>query len=144
MTVAEHEYPYLLPQADVLTKPFWDALREHKLAIQECGACGKLRHPPIGVCPECGSEAIAWRVMNGRGTLYSYIVVHQTALPNWRGSVPYNIVMVALDEAPDIKLYGNVVDFDDAQLKVGLPVVASYDDVTSEDTILRWRVVDPT
>ena len=27
-------------------------------------------------------------------------------------------------------------------LKVGLPLVAVFDDVTPEDTIIRWRVAD--
>jgi len=144
MTVAEHEYPYLLPQPDALTRLFWDATRQHKLAIQECGACGTLRHPPIGVCAECGSEAIAWRTMSGRGTLYSYVIVHQTALPNWREDVPYNIALIALDEAPEIRLFGNVIGFDDAKLKIGLPLVAVFDDVTPEDTIIRWCVENTT
>lgn len=142
MTVAEQEYPYLLPQPDDLTKPYWDAAREHRLAIQACGSCGLLRHPPMRICADCGSEATTWQTMSGRGTLYSWITVHQTALPNWRGALPYNIVMVSLDDSPEIRLYGNVVDFDDARLKVGLSLEAAFDDVTSDDTIVRWRVVN--
>ena len=134
------EYPYLLPQSDPLTQTFWDAARRHELVIQECGACGKLRHPPTGTCSECGSETIGWRRLSGRGTLYSYVIVHQTALAGWRGAVPYNIVQVTPEDAPGIRLYGNVVDFDDSQLKVGLPLAAVFDDVTPEDTIIRWRV----
>lgn len=136
------EYAYLLPQSDPLTQGFWEAAKRHELVIQECGECGKLRHPPAGTCPECGSEAFGWRKMSNRGTLYSYVIVHQTALPNWRKSVPYNIVQVAHNDAPEIRLYGNVVDFDDSRLKVGLPLVAVFDDVTPEDTIIRWRVED--
>lgn len=136
------EYAYLLPQPDSLTQPFWDAAKRHELVIQECGECGKLRHPPVGICAECGSEATGWRTMSGRGTLYSHVVVHQTALPSWRTAVPYNIVMVTPDEAPEIRLYSNVIDFDHSKLKVGLPLVAAFDDVTSDDTIIRWRVAD--
>ena len=77
-------YPYLLPLADVLTQPFWDAAKQHRLAIQQCSDCGKLRHPPTRVCAACGSEAMGWRTLSGRGTLYSFTIVHQTALPNWR------------------------------------------------------------
>lgn len=133
------EYAYLLPLTDALTQEWWDAARRHELVIQECADCLTLRHPPVGTCANCGSEAVQWRKMNGKGTVYSYIVVHQTALPAWRESVPYNIVMVTLDDAPEIRLYGNVVDVDDADLELGLPVSAVFDDVTPEDTILRWR-----
>ena len=137
-----HDYPYLLPQADTLTQPFWDAARRHALVIQECSECSKVRHPPTAQCSECGSETYGWRTLSGRGSLYSYVIVHQTALPDWRGAVPYNIVMVTPEEAPGLTLYGNVVQFDDSQLKVGLPLVAVFDDVTTEDTIIRWRVAD--
>jgi len=77
--------------------------------------------------------------MNGRGRIYSYLVVHQTALPAWRDLVPYNIVMVELDDAPEIRVMGNVVDVDNADLSIGMPLRAVFDDVTEEDTLLRWR-----
>ena len=140
MTVAA--YPYLLPLADALTQPFWDAAKQHRLAIQHCSDCGKLRHPPTRNCAACDSEAIGWRALSGRGTLYSFTIVHQTALPNWRAAGPFNIALVALEEAPEIRLVGNVVDCDDSRLRVGLPLVALFDDVTPEDTLVRWRVVD--
>ncbi len=80
--------------------------------------------------------------MSGRGTVYSYIVVHQTALPMWKGAVPYNIAMVALQDAPGIKVMANVIGIDNAALRIGLPVLAAFDDVTGEDTLLRWRPDD--
>lgn len=135
----QQEYPFPLPQPDALTQPWWDALRRHELVIQACGDCGTLRQPPQGICAKCGSEAVTWRTMSGRGTIYSYIVVHQTALPAWREAVPYNIAMVALDDAPEIRLYGNVLDVDNSDLAIGMPVSAVFDDATPDDTILRWR-----
>ena len=132
-------YAYPLPQPDAETKGWWDALRRHELVIQECAACQRLRHPPHSVCPACGSEERTWRTMNGTATLYSYVVVHRPTLPSWRESVPYNIAVVTLDDAPEIRLHGNVVDVDDDELAIGLPLVAVFDDVTADDTLLRWR-----
>jgi uncharacterized OB-fold protein len=141
--VSTDERAILLPQPDAVTQGFWDAAKRHELAIQECVDCGTLRHPPQAMCTECGSERFSWRTMSGRGTLYSYVIVHQTALPAFRDAVPYNLVMVALDDAPQIRLHGNVVDFDDEQLKVGLSVTVVFDDITPDDTLIRWRVVEP-
>lgn len=138
MTATTEDYPYLLPQADPLTQGWWDALRRHELVIQECTDCSTLRHTPSGHCPQCGSEASGWRRMGGRGKVYSYVVVHQTALSAWRDAVPYNIVMVELEDAPEIRVYGNVVDVDNTDLEIGMPVRVVFDDVTDEDTILRW------
>lgn len=134
-------YPHPLPQADHLTQPWWAASHRHELVIQECGDCRTLRHPPQAVCSNCGSESISWRTMSGRGKLYSYVIVHQTALPSWRASVPYNIVMVELEDAPEIQLYGNVIDVEPEDLKVGLPLEVVFDDVTPDDTIVRWRLL---
>ena len=77
--------------------------------------------------------------LSGRGTLYTYIIVHQPVLAQWRESGPYNIIQVALEEAPEIRMTSNAVEVDNSQLKVGMPLEVVFDDVTAEDTIPRWR-----
>ena len=131
-------YDLLLPAPDVQTRPWWDAVRRHELVIEACSGCGTLRHPPQAVCAECGSEQHEWRQMTGRGSLYSYVVVHRPTLPQWRGLAPYNVVLVALEEAPEIRLHGNVVGVEESELTIGMSLVASFDDVTGDDTIIRW------
>lgn len=132
-------YDYLLPQPDAETQGWWDAARRHELVVQECTDCGKLRHPPQSLCSNCGSEQRQWRAMSGRGTLYSYVIVHRATLPQWRESVPYNVALVALDDAPEIRLYGNVIDVDNTDLRVGQPLEVVFDDVTPDETLIRWR-----
>lgn len=132
-------YEFLLPQPDAQTQGWWDAVKRHELVVQECVKCKAVQHPPQSICPECGSEEHGWRTVSGRGTLYSYVIVHRATLPAWREAVPYNVAMVELEDEPDIRFYGNVVDVDNSDLKVGLPLVAVFDDVTPDDTILRWR-----
>ena len=36
-------------------------------------------------------------------------------------------------------MVSNVVDVDNADLKIGMPLEIVYDDVTPEDTIFRWK-----
>ena len=133
------EYKYLLPLADPETQPYWDALKQHELRIQRCTSCQTLRFPPHKICTNCYSENSEWEKLSGRGTLYTYIIVTQPVLPQWREAVPYNVIQVALEEAPEIQIMGNAVGVDDSQLKVGMPLEAVFDDVTPEDTILRWK-----
>ena len=132
-------YSLLLPGVDDTTRPYWDALRRHELALQACAECGELLHPPRSVCAACGSEQIVWRALAARATLYSFVVVHMPTLPQWRAAGPYNVALVALDDAPHLRLHGNIVEVDSAQLRIGMPLEAVFDDVTSDDTILRWR-----
>jgi uncharacterized protein len=137
-------YEFLLPAPDAETQPWWDAARRHELVIQACADCGTLRHAPRAVCSACGSEKREWRRMSGRGTLYSYVTVHRPTLPMWRDAVPYNVVMVALDEAPEIRLHGNVIGVDNSALKIGMPLEATFDDVAEDDTIIRWQPASPS
>lgn len=137
--MATQPYKYLLPQPDMETEEWWNAVKRHELVIQRCRDCQTLRHPPQATCPNCHSENREWVKVSGRGSLYTYIIVHQPVLPQWREDAPYNIVQVALEEAPYIRIVGNVVGVDNSQLKVGMPVEIVFDDVTPEDTIPRWH-----
>ncbi|MBI2847805.1 MAG: OB-fold domain-containing protein [Chloroflexi bacterium] len=133
-------YKFLLPRPDLETKGWWGALRRHEMVLQRCTSCQTFRHPPQGTCPKCYSEDWEWVKMSGRGTIYSFIVVWQSVLPQWRRDTPYNVVQVTPEEAPNIRITGNVIDVDHSALKIGMPVEAVFDDVTPEDTILRWRL----
>ncbi|MAF85797.1 MAG: hypothetical protein CL875_04895 [Dehalococcoidales bacterium] len=133
------KYKYLLPLPDFETKEWWGALRWYELVFQRCTRCQTFRHPPQGTCPRCYSEDHEWIKVSGRGILYSYITVWQPVLPQWRGDVPYNIVQVTLEDAPNIKIIGNVIGVDNSRLTINMPLVAVFDDVTQEDTILRWQ-----
>lgn len=133
------EYKYLLPQPDPETQEWWDAVKRHELLLQRCTQCKTFRHPPQGTCSNCYSESREWVKLSGRGTLYTYIVVTQAVLPQWREAGPYNIVQVTPEEAPAIRIHGNVVGLDNSQLRVGMPLQVFFDDVTPNDTIPRWR-----
>lgn len=79
--------------------------------------------------------------MSGRGTIYSFVVVHKPTLPQWKSRAPYNILMVALDDAPHIRLYGDLVGEGDTAPVIGVSVEAVFDDVSADDTLIRWRLV---
>ena len=44
-----------VPQPSDEARPFFEALREHRLVIQCCTVCGAQGHPPRAVCLECRS-----------------------------------------------------------------------------------------
>jgi uncharacterized OB-fold protein len=60
------------PRVSSFTRPFWDGLAEGRLRTSACGRCGRLSFPPKPVCRDCWSEAVVWRDLVPRGTLYSY------------------------------------------------------------------------
>ena len=77
-----------LPQPDADSAPFWEACGRHELRVQRCADCGSRRHPPRPRCPDCGSFAVEWERLSGRGEVYSWVVAHPPVLPAFQERVP--------------------------------------------------------
>jgi hypothetical protein len=129
-----------LPAVTDDTRPFWDACRRHVLAVERCRDCGTFRHMPSPVCWRCRSFAHEWVTVSGRGTVFSHAVVHRAFMPELAGHVPYTLVVVALDDAPGVRIVSNLVDAAPDELAIGLPVEVVFEDVTPEVTVPRFRV----
>lgn len=110
-----------LPEVDHLTKPFWDAAKEHKLVLQKCARCGAFQWYPKPLCEECGYNILVWTEVNGKGTIYSFTVIYHAKMnPAFEKDTPYNIVIVELDEGP--RMYSNLIDCPPQDLKIGMRV----------------------
>jgi hypothetical protein len=97
--------PKQSPVPDEVDKGFWEACNEDRLVIQNCTACNRLQQPPEAACYECGSkDHLEWKEMSGRGTIYTYAVMYDTPVPLLYNDQPFNVAVVALEEAPEIKL----------------------------------------
>ena len=132
--------PFPAPAVTDDTRPFWDACRRRELAVQRCAECGTFRHPPTPVCWHCRSFRHEWTRLSGRGTVFSYAVVHRAFLPELAEAVPYTVVVVSLDDAPGVRLVSNLVGAAPGELRVGLPVEVLFEDVSPEVTLPRFRV----
>jgi uncharacterized protein len=111
---------------------FWfEGAREHKLLIQRCASCGKLRHPPRPMCGECRS--LEWDTVEarGRGTVYSYVVNHHPQVPAF--DYPLAVGLVELEEGT--RLVANVVGVEPADVHVGMPVEVEFVDHDPELTL---------
>ena len=130
MTTAARRFD--LPAPDDDTRPFWDALNDGRLLIKRCQSCGRAHYYPRTFCPYCWSEAVDWEQASGRGTIYTWSIVHQNDLPPFNERVPYVAAIVELDEGP--RMMTNIVDCDVDGLEVGQRVAVTFrrisDDVT--------------
>lgn len=127
---------------DAATRPFWDACRRRELRLQRCSECGAFRQPPSAGCPHCGSAQSDWPLLSGRGTVFSYTIVHHAAVPPLAAEVPYNVVVVALDDAPGARLISNLLDVAPAEVAVGMRVVIAWDEVKPDVVLPRFRRVE--
>jgi uncharacterized OB-fold protein len=107
------------PVPDEESAGFWAALREHRVELQRCTACGRHRFPPMPSCPWCASTN--WEVVAsaGEGTVYSWVTVHRAFEPAWADQVPYTIAVVELRER--CRLLGRV-DAESGAVEAGLAV----------------------
>ncbi|HXA29705.1 MAG TPA: OB-fold domain-containing protein [Candidatus Angelobacter sp.] len=85
------------PQVDIESRPYWDALREHRISVQRCTTCGRLRFPPMPGCPYCGARGFERVDVSGEGRVYSFVRVHRALTPAMEGEVPYVVAVVQLD-----------------------------------------------
>lgn len=119
------------------TAPFWAALREGRLDLQRCTACGCLRSPPGPRCAACGSAEAAWETMSGRAEVVTWTVMHQRYFPGFGDGTPYVVLLVRLEEGP--LLYSNLVEAAPETLRIGLPLEAVFSEAIPGFGILRFR-----
>jgi uncharacterized OB-fold protein len=130
----------LLPDPDEITAPFWAGCAEGELRVQRCDDCGRWRFPPRPMCPACRSFAASWTATAGRGTIWSFVVAHPPLLPAYAEHAPYPVVVVQLDEDPELRMVGNVVaapgaridSIAPADLAIGQPVSVTFEPVDAD------------
>jgi uncharacterized OB-fold protein len=122
-----------LPSTDMETQPFWDGLKEGTFLLRHCNACGRDHYYPRPFCPTCWSDDVEWKAASGRGTLYTYSVVHVNDLPPFNERVPYVAAIVELEEGPRVMTNVEGVPFD--ELRAEMPVVVEFKAISDDVTI---------
>ena len=114
---------------------FWEGLKEHRLLAQRCVRCRQLRHPPGPMCPNCHSLEWETEPLSGRGTVHSYVIVHQPQLPGFNYPLP--VVLVELEEG--VRLVGNLLDVGAAEAGIGQGVEAAFVEVEPGYVLYAFR-----
>lgn len=136
--------PAPLPNVDYIDhKPFWEATRQGRLAIQRCSACAAMRFPPRPSCRKCGSFDHAWVDVAPQGTLYSWTVTHVPMHPHFASAVPYALGVVALGGAAGVRMLGRVLA-EPAALRMEMRLRAVFEPTADERVVLvNWQPDPP-
>jgi uncharacterized OB-fold protein len=121
-----------LPVVDLETAPYWEATKERKLLIKECGACGRAFFYPRNHCPYCWSTETTWREASGRGTVYTFTVVYQNDLPPFRDRIPYVVAVVELEEG--VRMTSNIEGITPEEVRCGMPVQVAFREEQRSET----------
>ena len=135
--------PKIIPVPDELSQPFWDAVNEQRLILQNCIGCDKLQYPPQTTCQACDSaEGLEWREVEGKGHIAAYIVIEDGRLNRRMPDQPYNLALVTLDQDPTVNFYSNLPGVPAYQVPVGAAVEVTFEEVAPGQLIHEWRVVE--
>lgn len=110
------------PEADDLTRPFWEACGRRQLTVQECARCQHRFFTPSAACPACLSLDWTWQPSPGTGTLYSFTEVLRP--PSADFEVPYILAVVDLDDG--WTMLSNVVGATADELVCGQPLRVEF------------------
>jgi uncharacterized protein len=117
------------PVLDDDNAPFWLGCRDRRLMLQRCGSCGAWQFPPRSLCTSCRSADVSWEQASGGGIVSSYTICHPPVLPAYADRVPYNVIVVQLEEGPF--LVSNLLDADPSvDLAVRVDFVVIDDELT--------------
>ncbi|MDA0733420.1 MAG: OB-fold domain-containing protein [Chloroflexi bacterium] len=134
--------PKVIPVADDLSKPFWDAVNQKHLLLQNCTSCDKLQYPPQPACQVCGSDdGLEWKEVQGKGHVATYIVIEDGRLNRRMPDQPYNLALITLDEDPTVNFYSNLPGTPPYDVPVGAAVEVTFEEVAPDQLIHEWRVI---
>ncbi|ASR36264.1 acyl dehydratase [Prauserella marina] len=127
-----------LPEPTPVSRPFWDALSEHRILVQYSPSLGGYVFYPRTLAPGTLADDLEWRQISGRGTLYTYTVAERPTAPPWADAVPQFPAVVQWDEGPRVST--ELVGVTRSGITVGMRVVPVFDtDEATGTTLLRYR-----
>jgi uncharacterized OB-fold protein len=124
MAIRRDDFP--LPDVDdPLTAPYFAGAARGELMITRCDACDEYVWYPAERCPHCQGP-LTWAAVSGAGTLFSWATVRRAFLPAFADRVPFVTALIAIAEAPAVRLPTYLVDADPDSLRADEPVKVTF------------------
>ena len=129
---------------DRYSEPFWEATKSHRLTVQHCTDCGKLRLPPSAFCAVCQSSNLDWVEAPGTGTIYSFTIITLPPFPEAAEHLPYVPAIIELDGMPGVRLISAIIGAALEDVRIGAPVALEWQDLPENlQGDLAWPVALP-
>jgi len=110
------------PQPTLESQAYWDGAARGQLVLQQCAACGTVRHYPRLLCSVCYSREVVPHIATGRGKIHSWTVAHHPFHAAFKDELPYTLVTVDLDEG--VRALGRWQE--DVKPAIGMAVQAAF------------------
>ena len=131
------ELPSPTPPISAETAGFWKATTRRGGSSSR--AATRAASPPgtrVSSAPTAGTLDVTWEEASGRGEIHSFTVVRRGGLGAYAGGPPYVLAYVELVEG--VRMMTNIVDVDEADLRIGLPVTVVFHETDGEAALPRF------
>lgn len=126
----------ITPDPTPTSQPFWDALADERVVLQQCDDCEGWVYYPRSRCSHCLSANLTWKPITGEGTVYTFTVARQPTTPAFSEVDNLILAVVELDEGPKVTSSLELVD--EADVRVGMRVKPAFVP-TADGAILRHQ-----
>ncbi len=128
-----------LPTPTRESQAFWDGMRERKLMLQHCAACGKVRHYPRPACPHCFSLESTFKEASLGGIVHTWTVCHHPFNFFFKQMTPYIVALVDMDAG--VRVNAPLRGVGESDLRIGQRVQLAFEPV-NEDITLPYFVAE--
>ncbi|KRB02811.1 MULTISPECIES: Zn-ribbon domain-containing OB-fold protein [Pseudomonas] len=119
---------------DAMSAPWWAALREGRLLVQRNPVSGAWQWYPRDHCLDDLAIKPEWVQVSGRGTLFTYSVIHRG---HSRLETPYVCALVELAEGPLMLSQLHGIAFD--EITIGMDVSVAFIETDSSTSLPVFR-----
>ncbi len=135
--MAEYNKPIPIPQPE--SDRYWEGTRRGEIWLRKCLDCDQAYFYPRDICPECFSRNTDWIHASGKGTVFTYAIVHRPPHPGFMADAPYITAIVELEEG--VKIPTNLVGIDPEpeNIKIGMPVSVVFEKVNDEISLPKFE-----
>lgn len=113
------------PEPSEGSRPYWEGLVAHRLLLQRCAACGRVRHYPRPLCDACHSFEVEWIEASGEARVHSWTVAHHPFHPGFKAEPPYTLVTADLPEG--VRMVAQLRGAGPEALRPGLPLRIGFE-----------------
>jgi len=121
--------PRPAPTPTDITRPFWDAVNDHRLLLQYDPEADRYQFYPRAISVHTGRQNLEWREVSGGGEVYSWT---ETMVParGFEGEAPYLIACVELDEG--VRLMSLLHNCTADEVAIGMRVRMCWDRIDDD------------
>ena len=136
MTPAAKLTPVAQPESDC----YWEGARNGELWLQRDTKTGSYQFYPRAINTISPGAPMEWVQASGRGTLFTFAIVHAPPHPTFAEDIPYITAIVELEEGPKVPARIVGIDPEPENLKIGMALQAVYTQVSDDYALPEFEV----